>query len=202
MYKLRYLAKYGEPSLVKCSPLASYMNSVFRTAWKAYVGVKNNNKIKRLPVYVTKGNDIPLLCRKWMNSLGINLNFGGVYRVEECRRLVNFEKFLEQNWKLFSSKLGLINDQVAQISMSAGAPPKIFRPRSIPLSLKQKVEEEVYKLMNPWVIIPVNPLKERFSWASPIVVFPKENRRVRIRAAFKVSINKYVQADPFPISRF
>ncbi|KII60882.1 hypothetical protein RF11_04423 [Thelohanellus kitauei] len=52
--------------------------------------------------------------------------------------------------------------------------PKIFRSRAVSFALKQKVEEEWSALMNKRIIVPVNLLKEKFSFESQIDVVPKE----------------------------
>lgn len=69
-------------------------------------------------------------------------------------------------------------------------------PRSVPYALKAMVETELVRLEKLRVITPVD-----FSeWGTPIVsVLKKDGKSVRICGDFKVTINKYMEIDKYPL---
>ena len=67
--------------------------------------------------------------------------------------------------------------------------------RSVPLTIREKVEAELERMVATSVIKPVC-----FSeWASPIVPVLKRNGQVRICGDFKQTVNPVLQIDKYPI---
>ena len=68
--------------------------------------------------------------------------------------------------------------------------------RSVPLTIREKLEAELERMVATSVIKPVC-----FSeWALPIVPVLKGNGQVRIRGDFKKTVNPVLQIDKYPIS--
>jgi hypothetical protein len=67
------------------------------------------------------------------------------------------------------------------------------RPRDTPL--KNKVEQELSKLEERGVISKV----DRSEWAAPIVVVPKSDQTLRICGDYKVTINKVIVNEAYPL---
>ena len=81
--------------------------------------------------------------------------------------------------------------------MDSDAEPRFFKARSVPYSMKIKIEEELDKLVKQEILEPVS-----FSdWATPIVPVLKPDRSVRICGDFKVTINTAAKLDRYPIPK-
>ena len=73
--------------------------------------------------------------------------------------------------------------------------PHFFKPRSVPLALKTKVEAELERLVEEGIVEPVN-----FSeWAAPIVPVMKGDGSIRICGDYKLRVNRGAKADVYPI---
>ena len=70
-----------------------------------------------------------------------------------------------------------------------------MKARSVPLTIREKVEAEPERMVATSVIKPVY-----FSeWASPIIAVLKRNGQVRIFGDFKQTVNPVLQIDKYPI---
>ena len=73
--------------------------------------------------------------------------------------------------------------------------PKFFQARSVPYSLRGKVETELGTLESTGIMSPV----QFCDWAAPIVPVMKSNGTIRIFGHFKVTINSVSQVDTYPL---
>ena len=73
---------------------------------------------------------------------------------------------------------------------------KIYKPRPVPFSLRQGVEAGIAKLEADDVLEKVETAE---FGATPIVPVPKAKGEVRICGDFKVSLNKYVDRQHYPL---
>lgn len=69
------------------------------------------------------------------------------------------------------------------------------KARPVPYALCQKVEEELHHLESQGVVKKV----ERSHWALPIISVPKEDGSICICGDFKVSINRVLLDNPYPL---
>lgn len=72
-----------------------------------------------------------------------------------------------------------------------------FKARTVPFSLKNKIEAEIDRLVKDGVLKPVQYSK----YASPIVPVLKANGDVRICGDFSVSINKQLETERYPLPK-
>ena len=84
--------------------------------------------------------------------------------------------------ELFCDDLGKLKDQQVHISVKADAKPKFCKARTVPIAMKQQVEDELNRLQRDGVIEPVTCSH----WASPIVPVMKESSKLRICGATKL----------------
>ena len=74
--------------------------------------------------------------------------------------------------------------------------PSIFhKARPVPYALRDKVAQQLEKLVKSGVLKPVN----RSDWAAPIVVAPKSDGNIRICGDYKVTVNKCVIEETYPL---
>ncbi|GAB0088390.1 hypothetical protein DMENIID0001_027950 [Sergentomyia squamirostris] len=88
-----------------------------------------------------------------------------------------------------------IREFEAHIHMKEGVTPIFFKSRNIPLSSKPKVVRALDRLCEDDVMESVR----HSDWASPIVPVPKGEDEVRICADFKVTINKHIEKEHYPL---
>lgn len=103
---------------------------------------------------------------------------------------------------IFEDCLGTIKGHQPKIHINDDVIPKRFRRKSVPLALQDHVAAELDRLVQEGVIESVDTNNTPISWVSPIVVAVKSNGKLIICADFKVTINKYVQIDNYPLPRF
>ncbi|CAB0019356.1 unnamed protein product, partial [Nesidiocoris tenuis] len=115
--------------------------------------------------------------------------------------LIDFEikSVLSRYSDLFSSTTGRIVGHKINVQLHPGAQPKVFKARPVPFAMKKAVEQELDRLVTQGIIEPVDPSNTEIVWASPIVIAPKANGKIRLCADFKVSINKYIMEDRHPM---
>ena len=91
--------------------------------------------------------------------------------------------------------LGNIRYAKARLTISENAKPIFCNAREVPLPLKQKVEEELQKMIDMGIISPVPAGGSE--WASPLVCVRKSDNTLRLCCDYKVTINKYLLNDQY-----
>jgi hypothetical protein len=103
-------------------------------------------------------------------------------------------------WKLPSkktstnSKEGRIENKTFELFLKPDAMPSVARERTIPFSMREKVEAEVSRQVDKGVLVEVSHTE----WASPIVVVKKRDDSVRICGDFR-NLNKCLEDDKYPL---
>src|SRR5690606_25331244 len=69
-----------------------------------------------------------------------------------------------------------------------------MRPRPVPHSLRERIEDELNFLVENQILEPITTSQ----WAVPIVPVLKSNGSVRICGDFKTSINRQLEVDQYP----
>ena len=144
-----------------------------------------------LELLVVKGNGASLMGRSWL------LFIPGI--LEKVNTMVgdSLDEVIKKHSPLFTEKLGTLSGYKAKIQVDPMAVPR-FKARSIPYSIKVKVEEELTRLVAEGILEPVT-----FSdWAAPIVAIRKSDKQsVRICGDYKMSVNPVSKLDRYPIPR-
>ena len=143
-----------------------------------------------LPLIVVDGDGPPLLGRNWLKE--VELNWHNIFLVCKTDTLSDIFRLHD---KVFNKGLGTIKGFKADIKLQDGAKPGFCKARPVPNALRQKIEEELDLLESQGVVNKV----ERSDWASPIVCVPKKDGSIRICGDFKVSINRVLLENPYPL---
>ncbi|XP_038116792.1 uncharacterized protein K02A2.6-like [Culex quinquefasciatus] len=83
----------------------------------------------------------------------------------------------------------------ASVVLKEDARPIFYRPYEVPFALKEKVSSELDRLVREKILVPV----KHSEWASPIVVVPKADGSVRICMDCKVTVNKAICTEHYPL---
>ena len=96
-----------------------------------------------------------------------------------------FDRSLEEPMEGFEAEIHLRDD----------ARPIFFKAYDVPFKLREKVGTELDRLEKENIIKPI-----KFSeWASPMVIVPKTNGDIRICTDCKVTINKVISTEHYPL---
>lgn len=156
------------------------------------------NTCQNIRFYVIQNGGPPLLGRDFMTKFKIYFSSTYVNKINvdnQCTREV--QQLLYEFPDLWKDELGCFNKFEIDFQLKEGARPVFFKPRSIPFALKNKVEDELARLVDLGILVPVN-----FSeYATPIVPVLKANGQVKIAGDFSCTLNKILKIDKYPLPR-
>ncbi|CAB4025111.1 Hypothetical predicted protein [Paramuricea clavata] len=127
------------------------------------VVVEYNNQVSRLPLLVLKGNGPNLIGRNWLEN--ICLNWTSIKRLAKP----NLEEVLNKYDDLFTDELGKLNGVTAKIYVDPSTKPIFCKARSVPYTMKPKIEKELERLERQGTIETV----QYSDWATPVVPIMK-----------------------------
>ena len=173
--------------------LTSYTGQSVPVLGQIDVVTQYKQQSAHVPIIVVSGTRKNLLGRNLLSQL--KLDWGEIMHV--CKRDPVQSGLLAEVPGVFSEGLGKLKDVQVKINVKNGAIPRFFKARPIPYALKEKVENELDRLQHEGIIEPV-----QFSeWAAPIVPVCKANGQIRICGDYKVTINRSVVEDKYPLPR-
>ena len=157
--------------------LEGYPNRPLRVLGECYVDVEVHGKEAMLPFIVVEGDGIPLFGWNWLQSLKLNwmeiakINSVTKNHFENKREL---ENLLAEYQEIFGTDLGKCKGVKAHLYVKPDAKPKFYRPRPIPLALKDKIEADMDRMEKLEIIEKVDTSE----WASPTVPVMKADGSV------------------------
>ncbi|XP_030847129.1 uncharacterized protein K02A2.6-like [Strongylocentrotus purpuratus] len=98
--------------------------------------------------------------------------------------------------EVFDSSVGRIKGQ-AKLKVKSDAEPRFFKPRPIPFAIKDKVAEEIDRLVKKGVLEPV----EFSDWAAPVVPVQKPDGKIRLCGDYKITVNPQLEVKEYPMPR-
>ena len=146
---------------------------------------------------------LPLLGRNWLDVLydGWRNFFLNVVKEEENAKIdlyrENVIQELRRNFPgIFDRSLEEpMEGFEAEIYLLDNARPIFYKAYDVPFKLREKVCKELDRLENENIIKPI-----KFSeWASPMVIVPKANGDIRLCTDCKVTINKVISTEHYPL---
>ena len=96
---------------------------------------------------------------------------------------------------MFQGGVGTIVGYQADVRLREGTKPVFKKYRSVAYALQPVLEAELTRLQNKGILQPV----QTSQWATPLVVVPKANGKIRVCGDSKVTINKYVETKTYPL---
>ena len=184
-----------------------------RTRLKTYTGeqvvpkgqivvnvVKDSCKIT-LPLVVVEGKGPPLLGRNWLANIPINWQHikspSSVPKCASSNVTERLNTLLAKYPRLWKEGLEAAVGIKGTLTLKESDTPVFCKARPIPYGMRKLVEAELEKLQKDGVISPVTWSE----WATPLVVVPKGDGRVRLCGDFKVSVNPALKIDQYPLPK-
>ncbi|XP_073965617.1 uncharacterized protein [Choristoneura fumiferana] len=105
----------------------------------------------------------------------------------------NFSRFKT----VFEDGLGRFTGGPVGFRLRADARPVFLRARPLAYALREPVERALDQLVRDGVLTPVHTS----DWATPIVPVLKKDGTIRVCGDFKLTLNKFLEVDRFPLPR-
>lgn len=126
----------------------------------------------------------------------------GETKTEEINKIANFNvkeyqsKLTTRYKKVFSNDMfQTVKDFEAEIVLKEDAQPVFCQAYSVPFGIRDKVGEEIDRLVNNGILVPVKHSK----MASPIVPVIKSNDTIRICIDCRRTVNRFIEQEHYPL---
>ena len=103
-----------------------------------------------LPLVIVKGEGPTLLGRNWLQKIRLNWN-----RIHYTPSK-GLQDLLEKYDTVFQEGLGTFRGYEAKLHVDPNATPRFFKAQTLPYSLRDKVGEELTRLVNECILEPLN----------------------------------------------
>ena len=153
--------------------------------------VRYSNHSLQMSVQVVQGAGPNLMGRDWLNAFEVS-----VHSVKATSDPA-LQALLQKHAAVYKDELGCFSGPKLQLRVEDNAKPRFFKPRTVPLILRDKVEAGLERLEKRGIISPVKHSK----WAAPIVPIVKKNGTLRICGDYKVTVNLASAAEFYPLPR-
>ena len=173
--------------------LRTYTGEMIKVLGQIDADVVYEGQQKPLKLMVVAGQGPSLLGRNWLQHIILNWKQIKAVTVE----VPELSGLLDEYEDIFKDSLGAIEHHEARIQVQENASPVFCKARPVPYSLRETVGQELDRLQDLGIIERV----EHSEWASPIVVVPKPNGKIRLCVDFKVSVNKVLDVAQYPLPR-
>ena len=175
--------------------LQSYSGAYLDVLGEITIKVCYRGNTYELPLVIVKGRKPALLGRNWMKSL--RLNWKEILKTFSVKTSTKLEEVINSYRAVFSEKseLHVIQNHEAVIKVRPDSSPIFMKARLVPYALRDKVAQQIDKLVKTGVLKPVS----QSDWAAPIVVAPKADGNIRICGDYKVTVNKCVIDETYPL---
>ena len=138
-------------------------------------------------------NSRNLLGQDWLRHIIIRLNWTTISTIHAEHSV----KQLCQKYDTVFKKVGFIKPYKASLIIQAKAKPKFRKARPVPYSIKEDVGKQLDQLEADGVLTRV----DYSEWATPLVVVPKPNGKIRLCGDFKVTLNPVMDIKQYPLSK-
>lgn len=198
-----YTQYFKRVPLVKSNvKLRSVVGEPIPVQGKISVSVRTMKATHQLTLVVTKAPGFQsLLGRPWLDALSPEWreSLSKSYRDIKSLSVDPVEELKEKFPRVFSKdNSGSIKGFVGDIVLKEGATPIFHKAYSVPYALREQVEKELLKLESSGIIKKTT----RSQWASPLVVVPKKEKgTIRLCVDYKVTVNRVVDTEHYPLPR-
>ena len=145
------------------------------------------SSVNSTKVIIVDGKGPCLIGRVLMRRLGL---------IEDVNAVSANANSMEQEFPdLFSEGLGCFKDRQFSIEVDPSVPPKYCKARSVPYTVREKIDKEIDRLLKEGIISPVT----NSPWAAPIVPVQRSEDKIRLCGDYKLTVNRAARLDTYPI---
>ena len=174
----------------KGKPLHGYSGHEVQVIGQVEVDVEYGNQRKKLPLLIVAGQQRPpLFGRDWLHN--IRLDWMKLHQI----RMGLSTDIANRFPAVFQKSVGTIRGYKADIRLKQGAKPIFKKSRSVAYALQPALDAELDRMQKEGILEPV----EKSDWATPLVIVPKNNGKIRVCGDFKVTINQCVETKLYPL---
>lgn len=177
-----------EPAHIR---LTAYSGDTLNVLGKTDVNVQIGENRTTLPLFIVDGSGVPLLGRQWLSS--IRLPWHQI--LSSTVNSVDTELLTSKFSDMFQNSLGKMKNTCAEFDVRDDAKPVFCKARTVPFSLKKKIQEKLDQLEKAGIIKKV----QTSEWAAPLVPVIKPSGELRLCGDYKLTINKAINMDTYPL---
>ncbi|XP_024081037.1 uncharacterized protein K02A2.6-like [Cimex lectularius] len=171
--------------------LTDYVGHPIRPIGKTLIPVNCPKYNGKMEFYIIDKGGPPLIGRKGLNLLnqtGVSQIFYNEMKIcpdapEDIRQI------LSEFPSVFSREGGVFSGKKVTLKVKENVRPVFLRARTLPIALKDKVEEELKRLVKEDILEPV----DHSPWGTPIVPVLKPNGTIRVCGDYRCTVNPFLE---------
>ena len=158
---------------------------------EAQVTVAYEGQQKQLSIVVASvANKPPIFGKDWLSE--IRLNWEQMFHT--VIHTSDLDKVMAKYPRVLKPGLGTMTVD-GHLYVKPGTKPRFKKARSVPYSLRPKLEAEYKRLQAEGILVPVS----HSDWATPVVPVAKADNSIRVCGDFKVTLNDVLDIDKYPL---
>ena len=174
--------------------LKTYTNEVMSVVGELQVKVQYGKQTEALKLIVVSDSGPSLLGHDWLQKL--RLDWQNIYH-HISSPLTELSPLYTKYSNLFKDELGTVSSHKATLQVHTEAIPKFCKACPVPFAIKEAVGAELDRLESEGILKKV----DHSAWAAPIVAVPKKDGRFRICGDYKVTVNRSLDIDQYPLPK-
>ena len=138
-----------------------------------------------------------LLRRDWLATIKLDWHSLNKVQTEPAPPTNTLQDVLQRHGDVFKKELGTVRGVSAKLYVDPNVQPCFCKPRTVPYTLRTKVNQELDRLEKAGVIEPI----QFADWAASIVPVLKRDGSLRICGDYKVTVNRAAKLVAYPSPR-
>ncbi|XP_063904729.1 uncharacterized protein K02A2.6-like [Zophobas morio] len=191
------------PLKISRTGFRSYTGEIFASSGTVNVIVEYQVRKSNEEMYIVSSKYSPLLGRRWIRHLGINLqdlDNTKIFSSKTDHPVPNLEstyEIISKYSEIFQPIVGCIPNVTCSLKLREKSKPTFLKERQVPYTLQEAVKKELDNLEGDNIITGV----DTSGWGSPLVVIPKPDGTVRLCVDYKIAVNPQLTSAHYPIRR-
>ena len=174
--------------------LKTFPNEVMSVVGELQVKVQYGKQTKALKLIVVSGSGPSLLGHDWLQKLC--LDWQNIYH-QISSPLTEPSLSYTKYSNLFKNELGTVSSHKATLQVYPEAIPKFCKACPVPFAIKEAAGAKLDRLECEGVLKKM----DHSAWDAPIVAVPKKDGRFRICGDYKVTVNRSLDIDQYPLPK-